>query len=191
MFFHAGHEEDWVDQSGHYRTKFLCNLHQNVSAMTDILVDTPILLVRVWLDEFEAPQIKGKNEFNSLQMFTLTVIAPNYKNTSSHTAPFALCFQRQNQNDILIQLLKELKDLQSPTLRYWGGKENQVYPTMVFLEMISNDYVERCSNTCTTQNGTFTHRWRHSCQFDDNLIPSCPSCQPKTLNSFFLPPLSI
>ena len=188
MFFRAGHEEDWVDQSGHYMTKFLCNLHQNVSAMTDILVDTRILLVRVWSDGFEAHQIKGKNEFNSLQMFTLTVIAPNYKNTSSHTAPFALCFQRQNQNDILIQLLKELKDLQSPTLRYWGGKENQVYPTMVFLEMISNDYVERCSNTCTTQNGTFTHRWRHSCQFDDNLVPSCPSCHLKNIEFILLPP---
>ena len=23
MFFHAGHEEDWVDQSGHYETNFL------------------------------------------------------------------------------------------------------------------------------------------------------------------------
>ncbi len=39
---------------------------------------------------------------------------------------------------------------------------------MVFLEMISNDLPERCSNTCTTLNGTFTHRWRHSCLFDDN-----------------------
>ena len=77
MFFLARHEEDWVDQSGHYGSKFLCNLHQNVSAMTDILIDTRILLVRVWSDGFEAHQIKGKNEFNSLQMFTLTVIAPN------------------------------------------------------------------------------------------------------------------
>jgi hypothetical protein len=137
MFFHAGHEEDWVDQSHHYGTKLLRNLHQNVSTMTDISIDTQILFVRVWSDRVEAHQIKGKNEFNSLQMFTLTIIAPNYKNTTRHTAPFALCFQRQNQNDTLIQLLKELKDLQSPTLRYWGGKENQVYLTMVFLEMIT------------------------------------------------------
>ncbi len=27
MFFRAGHEEDWVDQSGHYGMKFLRNLH--------------------------------------------------------------------------------------------------------------------------------------------------------------------
>ncbi len=105
-----------------------------------------------------AHQIKGKNEFNSLQTFTLTVIGPNYKNTKHNTVPFALCFQQQNQNDILVQLLKELKERRSPTLRYWGGNENQVYSTMVYLGMISNDYPERCSNTGTTQNGTFTHR---------------------------------
>ena len=52
---------------------------------------------------------------------------------------------------------------------------------MVFLEMISNDYVERCSNTCTTLNGTFTHRWRHSCRFDDNIVPSCSSCHLKNI----------
>ena len=79
MFFHAGHEEDWVDQSGHYRTKFLCNLHQNVSSMTDVSTDTRILLVRVWSDGFEAHQIKGKNEYNSLQMFTLLSLPPTIK----------------------------------------------------------------------------------------------------------------
>ncbi len=92
-----------------------------------------------------------------------------------------MCFKRQHHQDILIQLLDELNELQSPTLRYWRGKENQVYPTMVFLEMISNDYVVRCSNTCTTLNGIFTHRWRHSCRFDDNIVPSCSSCHLKNI----------
>ena len=135
--------------------------------------------MRVWSDGFKAHQIKAKNEFNSLQIFTLTILAPKYQNSKHHTVPFAMCFKRQHHQDILIQLLDELNELQSPTLRYWGGKENQVYPTMVFLEMISNDYVERCSNTCSTLNGTFTHRWRHSCQFDDSIVPSCSSCQLK------------
>jgi hypothetical protein len=27
MFFHAGHEEDWVDKSGNYATNFLRDLH--------------------------------------------------------------------------------------------------------------------------------------------------------------------
>jgi hypothetical protein len=176
MFFRAGHEEDWVDKSGNHETKFLHNLHQNVSAMTDISKETRIILVRVWSDGFEAHQIKAKNEFNSLQIFTLTLLAPNYQNTNRHTVPFALCFKKKSHDDILIQLLQELRELQSSTLRYWGGEENQVYPTMVFLEMVSNDLPERCSNTCTTLNGTFTHRWRHSCLFDDNIVPSCQSC---------------
>ena len=40
MFFHAGHEEDWVDQSGHYETNFLCELQQNVSTVQDISMVT-------------------------------------------------------------------------------------------------------------------------------------------------------
>ena len=77
---------------------------------------------------------------------------------------------------IILQLLQELKELQTPALRYWGGEKIQVYHTRVFLEMISNDLPETCSNTCTTFNGAFTHRWRHSCKFDDNIVHACPSC---------------
>jgi hypothetical protein len=40
MFFRARHEKDWVDQSGHYATECLCNIHQNVSSMTDVSIDT-------------------------------------------------------------------------------------------------------------------------------------------------------
>ena len=59
---------------------------------------------------------------------------------------------------------------------------------MVFLEMISNDLPERCSNTCTTYNGTLTHRWRHSCHFDDNTVPSCQSCHLKNIEFILSPP---
>ena len=111
----------------------------------------------------------------------MTFLAPNNQNTNCHTAPFALCFKRKNHHDILIQLLEELNELQSPTHRYWGGTENQVYLTMIFLEMISNDLPERCSNTCTTLNGTFTHRWRQFCVFVDNIVPSCQSCELKNI----------
>ena len=83
---------------------------------------------------------------------------------------------------------QELKELRSRTFQYWGGNENQVYHTMVYLEMISNDYPERCSNTGTTQNGTFTHRWRHSCMFEDSIVPSCPSCHFKNIEYILSPP---
>jgi hypothetical protein len=187
MFFHAGHEEDWVDKSGNYATNFLHDLHQKFSITNDISTDMQVILMRVRSDGFEAHQIKAKNEFNSLQIFTLTILAPKYQNTNRHTVPFVMCFKRKNHHDIFIQLLEELKDLQSPTLIYWGGEENQVYPTMVLLGMISNDLPERCSNTCTTLNGTFTHRWRYSCLFDDNTVPSCQSCHLKNIK-FILSP---
>ena len=80
MFFRAGHEKD---QSGYYETNFLSDLHQNISTMKDISMETRAIFVRVWSDGFEAHQIKGKNELNSLQIFTLTVIGPNYKNTKA------------------------------------------------------------------------------------------------------------
>jgi hypothetical protein len=79
MFFRAGHEEDWVDKSGNYATKFLCDLHQNVSTLKDISMDTKVILVTVWSDGFEAHWIKAKNEFNSLQIFTLTILPQNIK----------------------------------------------------------------------------------------------------------------
>ena len=94
MFFYAGHEEEWVDQSCNYETNFLGDLYQNVSTMKDVSIDTWVLLVRVWSDHFKTHQIKRKNEFNSLQIFTLTVIGSNYQNTDHHTVPFALSFQR-------------------------------------------------------------------------------------------------
>jgi hypothetical protein len=52
MFFHAGHKENWVDKSGNYATKFLCDLHQNVSTMKYITMDMQVILVRVWSDGF-------------------------------------------------------------------------------------------------------------------------------------------
>ena len=69
MFFHAGHEEEWVDKSGNHATKFLHNLHKNVSITKDISMDMRVILVRVWSDGFEAHQIKAKNEFNSCKYF--------------------------------------------------------------------------------------------------------------------------
>ena len=79
MFFCAWHEVDWVDKSCNYATNFLCNLHQNVSTLKDVSMDTQVILVRVWSDGLEAYQIKAKNEFHSLQIFTLTILASKYQ----------------------------------------------------------------------------------------------------------------
>ena len=70
MCFCACHEKDWVDQSGYYETNFLSDLHQNISAMKDVSIETRVILVRVWSDGFEAHQIKGKNEYSASRITT-------------------------------------------------------------------------------------------------------------------------
>ena len=58
---------------------------------------------------------------------------------------------------------------------------------MVFLEMISNDLPELCSNTCTTLNASFSHRWRHSCKFDESSTPSCLQCEIRNIEAILSP----
>ena len=60
MSFHAGHEKDWVDQSGCYETNFLSDLYQNISTMKDISMETRVILVRVWSDGFGLIKSKEK-----------------------------------------------------------------------------------------------------------------------------------
>jgi len=88
---------------------FLRDFHQNILIAHDILTDMQVILVRVWSDGFQAHQIKAKNESNSLQIFTWTILAPKYQNTNRHKIPFAMFFKRKNHRDFLIQLLEELK----------------------------------------------------------------------------------
>ena len=62
------------------------------------------------------------------------------------------------------------------SLRYWG-EDKQFHPTIVALDFISGDLPERCSNSCISFKGKFTHRWEHSCIYDDSSTPSCPLCE--------------
>ncbi len=67
------------------------------------------------------------------------------------------------------------------------GGQKKTIETMVFLEMISNDLPEHCSNTCTTLNGSFTHRWRHFCKFDESITSSVYSEKFDILKQFSVP----
>jgi hypothetical protein len=182
-FFRAGHDDDWFNSlTGQYDSLFMRNLHHHVRSKLnglddDVTDETRVILVRLWSDGFEAHKIKVKNNFNNLQLFTLTILAPPGQSSRGHTSPLALCFKMKNHHDLLLKILSDLKQLESPTIRFWGGEEKKPISTMVFLEMISNDLPERCANTCTTLNGTYTHRWRHSCSYNDRTCPSCKHCE--------------
>lgn len=153
------YEDDWKDSvTGDYHFTFIQNLHEHVlnmlstttNELENVTPDTRVILVRLWADGFEAHKIKAKNNFNNLQLFTLTVLAEPGKNIRNHTSPLALCHKKKNHHDLFIKILGEVTALQTPKLRYWGA-EKQPIKIIVFLEMISNDLPERCSNTCTTR----------------------------------------
>ena len=151
---------------GKYECDFIKEVHNQVKeAMASkqaLSPNTRVALIRIWSDGFEAHHIITNTDFNSLQLFTLTLRAPRGKRTKHHTWPYALCFKKNHTHDIFLQLLKEVNELRKPTWRYWG-KEKQVHKTMVFLDMISNDLPERCYNTGTSFLGMYTHRWCWSC----------------------------
>jgi hypothetical protein len=134
-----------------------------------------VIVTRIWSDGFEAHQIKGTNDFNNLQLFTLTVSAPKGKKSRKHTLPFALCFKKENHQDIFIMLLKEVRALLEVTLRYWG-EEKQFIPTIVMTDMVFNDWQERCANSSLSDKGLYHKRWQDYCIFDKMKTPACRRC---------------
>ena len=148
--FRVGFPEDWL-MDGKYECDFIKEVHKQAKEAASkqaLSPNTRVALIRIWSDGFEAHHIITNTDFNSLQLFTLTLQAPRGKRTKHHAWPYALCFKKNHTHDIFLQLLKEVNELQKPTLRYWGN-EKQVHKTMVFLDMISNDLPERCYNTGT------------------------------------------
>ena len=184
-FYRAGFEKDWTDiehevyptftDDDTYPCEFFHDAHNDVKEMMRndpaMPKETRVVILRVWSDGFEAHNVKGNNKFNSLQVFTVKLTGPK-----DQTLPFALCFKTFNVREILVNLLEELLELRQVWLRYWG-KDKQVFPTIALLELVSNDYPERCFNTGMSQNGIYTKRSRYSCLYDKLRTPSCVHCQ--------------
>ena len=184
-FYRAGFEKDWTDiehevypmftDDDTYPCEFFRDAHNDVKEMMRndpaMPKETRVVILRVWSDGFEAHNVKGNIKFNSLQVFTLKLKGPK-----DQTLPYALCFKTFNVREIFVQLLKELFDLRQVRPRYWG-KDKKIFPTVALLELVSNDYPERCFNTGITQNGNYTKRFGHSCLYDKVSTPSCPCCQ--------------
>ena len=181
----AGVDGDWLNESGKYKSMFLQEKHEVIKSMmvkdpTRVTNDTRVVFARLWSDGFEAFQIKAKNDFNNLQIFTLTLRATGGKITKHHMLPYALCFKKNSHCEIFMQLLAEVNEMQTPRMRYFGG-DKSFHTTIVFLDMISQDYPERCASTCTAQLGLFTHRWGFTCKYDEFWTPSCGVCQLKRI----------
>ncbi len=175
----AGYEEDWRCKDGEYDCAFTEEVHDAVKK-ANVPKGTRICTARGWSDAFEAFPIAGSNDHNSLQLYTLSLLNPKGRVTKPNTWPYALCFKKDNSHDIFLRFLEEVHELQKPTHRYWG-RDNKPVITMVYLQMLSQDHPERCYCTNMANLGLFTHRWGHSCRYDDERTPSCPTCEAKRI----------
>ena len=185
--YRAGHEADWVNDKGEYKCGFIKEMHETVKDRLknqNLPTETKVIVIRTWSDGFEAHQIKGTNDFNNLQLYTLSLMSPKGKISKLHTLPFALCFKKENHEDIFIRLLREVYALQQVTLRYWG-EDKKFIPTIAMLDMVSNDWPERCANSSLSDKGLYHKRWQHYCNFDIKKTPACRSCELQRIKKIF------
>ena len=192
-YVRAGYEEDWSleqymahadfadlnEQTRRTRRNkmahFFFQTKEQVSKMMQdnplIPKDTRIVILRMWSDSFEAHKIKTNIEMNSLQVYTLKLYGPK-----NETMPLALTFKKFNSSAILVDLLKEVKQLQEVKMRYWKA-EKKAIPTMAFLQLISNDYPERCFNcSIAGAKALYSKRFGYSCRYNPHKTSSCGSC---------------
>ena len=176
-------EDDWTNEKGEYEGTYYRDLHDRVKKLkeeSEFTENVRVHIIRMWSDGFQAFYIKVDNEYNNLQLFTLTLLAPKgcTSNKSQLTLPFALGFKKKDHSKILNQLLCEVRQMQTMKARYCG-RGKRLVDVSVDLQLCSNDYPERCQNTVTAQLGTFTHRWGYSSLFDEKSTPSCRRCERK------------
>ncbi len=134
--------------------EFFLDAHRDVKErMTnnpDISKDMRVVILRVWSNGFEAHNVKGNAQFNSLYAFTVKL-----RGLKDQMLPYALCFKTLNVQKILVRFLEELCELQKVSPRN-REQDRQSFPTFALLELVSNDYAERCFNTGISQNGNLS-----------------------------------
>ena len=182
-YYRAGYEEDWDPDSDlyrndHLRRKFLgskkCKeIHDFVKRLVQegqITKEARIVFMRSWSDAFGAHAITANNEYNSIQVFTI-----RFKGETDFILPHALLFKKWNSKDMIIELLSEIKELETAKTRYWSSDRKAV-ETLVFTELVSNDLPERTYNLHFSNNGTYSKWYGHSCLFNACTTPSCENC---------------
>ena len=141
--------------------------------------NTRVHILRVWSDGFQPKKAKAKNDFESLQFFTLALRAPRGNQIDIHTLSYAVCFKKENHHQMCLQLLIEVQELQARWLRYYG-KDKELYQSVY---LIINGYPECCANTSLSQLGLLCHMWGHSCIYDSATTPSCNKCELSRTNN--------
>ena len=162
---HFDTDDDWTDENGNYGGEFYRVWHDKIKEMKkngDMPEGTRIIFIRIWSDGFQAFQIKGHNEYNSIQLYTVSVVAPRGEQTKQHTLPFALCFKKMIRSDVFGSLIEQCQDLLQ-VREVCFGRDNKAMHVVPISEVIPNDMLERCDNTRTCYKGTYTPRFGFSC----------------------------
>ena len=176
-------DEDWTDDSGQYDGTFYRNWHMKIKEMKRhglIPDETRIVFIRIWSDGFQAFPIRGDNEYNSMQLYTLTVLSSRGEQTKQHTLPFALCFKKYVNSDIFNSLVEQCNELLQVREVYFG-RENKVFHTVAILETVGNDMPERFDNCSLCYKGKFTTRFRYSCDVSDLSKFICLQCESRVI----------
>ena len=182
---HFDTDDDWTDGNGNYDGEFYRIWHGKIKEMKrkgDIPEGKRIIFIRVWCDGFQAFQIKAHNEYNSVQLYTVTVIAPSGQQTKQHTLPFALCFKKWASSDVFDSLIEQCQELLQVREVYFG-RDNKVMHVVPILEIIANDMPERCDNTHVCYKGTLTHRFGFSCDVSQPYASICLKCELKLISN--------
>lgn len=163
-----------------YDGTFFQDLHSKVKKMkerSEVPEDVRVLLLRMWSDGFQVHHIKVDNEYNNLQLFTITLMEAKDCTTKKKllTLPFALGFKKSDHSSIVNKLLEEVKEMEKWRYRFFG-KERRMAPSLVKLQTVMEDYPEKCANTHTAQRGKYSHWWGHSSRFCESSTPSCRAC---------------
>ena len=107
-------EDDWTNEKGEYEGTYYRDLYDRVKKLkekSEFTENVRVHIICMWSDGFQAFYIKVDNEYNNLQLFTFSLLAPKSctSNKSQLTLPFALGFKKKDHSKILNQLLYEVR----------------------------------------------------------------------------------
>ena len=120
-------------------------------------------------------------QYNEMEGFIGSLMPPVRRNMNQQTLPAILTYKKEHHRDCQLNLLEHMKELEEPKWRFWA-RTNEIHQTMIFVDMILNDYPERTSNTSLSFNGKYHCRFGFSYKYDHDKTPSCPECEMNRIN---------
>ena len=154
-----------------------------LTKQNDINDSLPLILcVILWLDDFEANDVK-KN-CKSVWVKTMTICPPPALTSCPHYT-HALALGRKGEDHEMVEsfIWKELDALKEINYFHHNFFKRNV-PVVVEVLAISADSPERSSiNKMLCHSGMTSKRWMHSAYIDTSTLPSCDDCFQKRINA--------